>query len=400
MTHQTHLAAPVIGSTLGSARHYGMDWLRIGAFALLIFYHIGMGFVPWDWHVKWNETPDWVQYPMMATNGWRLALLFIVSGYASAAMLTKASIGSFFRSRCARLLIPLVFGIVVVVPVQPWIELMFKHGYEEGFAYFLTEDYFRFGALEGIVLPTWQHLWFVVYLFVYTAVLALLYAVLPTRVRAAITSGAAKLLTGPGILLIPMLYFGLRVFVLFPGHFDTHALVDDLPAHMSFFAAFLFGLLLFHAPSVWDAVRKYWKVSAIIAAVSYAGMIVFLARYGMTELSQAQTFQYGALRIVQAWTAIIALLGIADRFLNHNLPSRVMLTEAVFPFYIIHQTIIVVVLWYLLPTGVGTLTAFLIVLVVTLAGCWLFYRIGREIPGFRLLIGLRYWSNPARKARG
>ena len=35
-----------------AGRHYGMDWLRIGAFALLILYHIGMYFVPWDWHVK------------------------------------------------------------------------------------------------------------------------------------------------------------------------------------------------------------------------------------------------------------------------------------------------------------------------------------------------------------
>jgi membrane protein DedA with SNARE-associated domain len=47
-------------------RHYGMDWLRIGAFALLIFYHIGMYFVPWDWHVKIVPTIDWVALPMLA----------------------------------------------------------------------------------------------------------------------------------------------------------------------------------------------------------------------------------------------------------------------------------------------------------------------------------------------
>jgi uncharacterized membrane protein SpoIIM required for sporulation len=110
--------------------------------------------------------------------------------------------------------------------------------------------------------------------------------------------------------------------------------------------------------------------------------------------------QYGILRIIQAWTAIIALLGIADRYLNFDKPIRTMLTEAVFPFYIIHQTIIVVVIWYLLPTGVGIFTAFVIVLLATVVGCWIFYRVGREIPGFRLLIGLRYWSNPAAKARG
>ena len=60
----------------GAIRHLGMDWLRIGAFALLILYHIGMVFVPWGWHVKSEPTIDWVAIPMLATNGWRLPLLF------------------------------------------------------------------------------------------------------------------------------------------------------------------------------------------------------------------------------------------------------------------------------------------------------------------------------------
>ncbi|HEX2792795.1 MAG TPA: hypothetical protein VHN58_00045, partial [Croceicoccus sp.] len=71
----------------GARRHYGMDWLRIGAFALLIGYHIGMFFVPWDWHVKSDPVEQWVALPMLLVNGWRLSLLFLVSGYASAAML-------------------------------------------------------------------------------------------------------------------------------------------------------------------------------------------------------------------------------------------------------------------------------------------------------------------------
>ena len=62
------------------ARHYGLDWLRIGAFGLLILYHIGMFFVPWDWHVKTARPMDWVAIPMLLTNSWRLVLLFVVSG--------------------------------------------------------------------------------------------------------------------------------------------------------------------------------------------------------------------------------------------------------------------------------------------------------------------------------
>ena len=118
-------------------RHYGMDWLRIGAFALLIFYHIGMVFVPWGFHIKTARPMDWVEIPMLLTNPWRLTLLFVVSGYASRALWLKSpSIRSFLGNRSARLLIPLVFGMAVIVPPQTWVELVGKHGYGQSYLWF------------------------------------------------------------------------------------------------------------------------------------------------------------------------------------------------------------------------------------------------------------------------
>ena len=88
-------------------RHYGLDWLRIGAFAILIFYHIGMVFVPWAYHVKSAHVADWVTLPMLASNAWRLTLLFVVSGYASRALLSRSPhLSGFVRNRSARLLVP------------------------------------------------------------------------------------------------------------------------------------------------------------------------------------------------------------------------------------------------------------------------------------------------------
>src|SRR3546814_9044855 len=108
-----------------------------------------MFFVPWGWHVKIDPTIDWVAIPMYATNGWRLPLLFLVSGYASAALVSKlGGAGAFAKSRSARLLIPLAFGVVVVIPPQPWIELVTQHGYAKSLGAFWTSDYFRFGTLE------------------------------------------------------------------------------------------------------------------------------------------------------------------------------------------------------------------------------------------------------------
>ena len=89
------------------------------------------------------------------------------------------------------------------------------------------------------------------------------------------------------------------------------------------------------------------------------------------------------------WGAIVALLGIADRFWNHDRPYRAMLTEAVFPFYIIHQTIIVVLGWYLLRFALPGIAEFAILLAATVGGCWAFYLVGREIAPLRPLIGLK-----------
>src|SRR3546814_21142605 len=141
---------------------------------------------------------------MYATNGWRLPLLFLVSGYASAALVSKlGGAGAFARSRSARLLIPLLFGVVVVIPPQPWIELVTQPGYANSLGAFWTSDYFRFGTLEGIVLQTWQPLWFVVYLWVYTLLADLLLAIIQAAARARPAAAAASLLGGGGLRTMP-----------------------------------------------------------------------------------------------------------------------------------------------------------------------------------------------------
>ena len=92
-------------------------------------------------------------------------------------------------------------------------------------------------------------------------------------------------------------------------------------------------------------------------------------------------------RLVQGWATIVALIGIADRFANRDHPRRAMLAEAVFPFYIIHQTIIVVVGWWLLQGQVAALPAFLLLVADTVGGCWAFYLGRRRIDSLRQMIG-------------
>lgn len=368
-----------------------MDWLRIGAFALLIFYHIGMVFVPWNFHVKTAHPIDGLQIPMQALNAWRLPLLFVVSGYASRAIFVARAVpGGFAWQRTVRLLVPTLAAIILIVPPQPWIELTTKHGYPHGLIHFWTHDYFRFGTLYGLVLPTWQHLWFVVYLWVYTLALALLLAMAPARLKSAAAMGADRALGGVLVLLVPMLLLVGNWTCFFPGYPETHALFDDGPVHGVYFMMFLFGFHLRESPALWAAIRRWWWLGAVLSVPGYAVVAALeIAYLGPARMSRAEWFGFGVARVVQSWGAIVALIGAADRFANHDHPWRRLLNEGVFPFYIIHQTIIVVVEGELLRFGLHPAAEFAVLLAVTIPGCWLFYLVGREIGWLRPLIGLR-----------
>lgn len=381
-------------------RHYGMDWLRIGAFALLILYHIGMFFVPWGWHVKTAAPLDWVQFPMLATNAWRLPLLFTVSGFATAAVLGKsAGVASFLRDRTARLLVPTLFAAVLILPPQPWVELVSQHGYAAGFAHFWAEDYFRFGTLDGIVLPTWQHLWFVVYLWVYTLALVAILTLTPGVARASFARFTDDLLGGPGLLLVPLAWLAGHMAISWPGAEPNHALVGDWTAHRMYFPAFAFGFFLADAPRTWRAIRRLWKVAGLLAILGYVivAAILLLWLAGIVP-DTALRLPFAGGRLMMGWCAIVALIGLADRSWNRDHPWRRTLTEAMFPFYIVHQTIIVVLGWYLLRFALPAGLEFVALLAATIAGCWLFYRGGREVGWLRPLIGLRPLAPGSRSA--
>lgn len=377
-----------------AGRHYGMDWLRIGAFMLLIGYHVGLAFSPWGFELKSDKTADWVAMPLLALNAWRLSLLFAISGYASAALFAKLERpGRFARERAARLGIPLIFGMLVLVTPQPWVALVTQHGYPHDFWYFLTHDYFRPQDMDGVMVPTWMHLWFVVYLMVYTAI-ACLALLLPRAVRAAAGRGASWLLAGPLLLPLPILYIFLAR-QLPNGWTDSHALVDDPAAHLVYGAMFAFGWLLRGSENLRRVIAGQWKIAAVLAVVSTAGVVGVEHTWpGDTPLPEQYWPPFLVTRACQAWATIIALFGIADRFWNRDHRWRATLAEGVFPFYIIHQTIILIAGYFMLMWDWPMAAQFAYLIATTAIGCWLFYWVGRNIGPLRPLIGLKRHRAP------
>ncbi|HEX4693039.1 acyltransferase [Sphingomonas sp.] len=379
-------------------RHFGMDWLRIGAFAILILYHVGMVFTPWNFHVKTAQPVEWLSAAMLISNPWRLTLLFVVSGYASRALFAKSDgVRGFFASRTARLLIPLAFGVVAMVPPQTWVELATQHGYGQDFGHFLLFDYFRFTSIDGVGVPTWNHLWFVGYLWTYTAVLALLLLIPRPQT---LQHWFDRAFGGWRALVLPALYLVLSQVVIFHRWSDSQDVIHDGVAHLAYFPAFLFGFGLARSRPVMAGLVASWKPAAAIAIASYAfGASLELLYPGNQVPPEWLSTPMLVAHQLQSWSAVAALIGIAERYLNHDAAIRPTLTEAVFPFYLIHQTIIVLVEYWLQPLGLGAGGEFFVLVVATIAGCWAFYLIGREVSWLRPLIGLRRRARPATAPR-
>lgn len=372
---------------LPAGRLYGLDWLRIGAFALLILYHIGMYFVEWDWHVKAARPQEWLELPMMALNPWRLLLLFLISGVASRILLRKlGGAGAFARGRSARLLIPLLAGVILFVPPQPWAELSEKAGYADGYLHFWMNDYFRFGDTAGVILPTYNHLWFVVYLWLYTMALALL-ATLPASARARLQDLFDRLFSGWGLLVLPILYLAATRIFLHPLFPETHAIVDDPYTHAVYAAAFFFGVAAAGSEGILKGVGARWKAAALLGAAAYAAIVVMdvsiAGDSGEIELLARQIA-----RSIQAWGVTVGLLGFALVHLHRDGPVRRYLTDAIFPWYIAHQSIIVLAGHALKPQGLAPSAEFAIILAATAVACFAFYEGGRRISWVRPLIGL------------
>ena len=146
-------------------RKYFLDWLRVIAFALLILFHVGLLYVPWYYNIKSERIFEELQYAMIALNPWRLALLFFISGVACRFLLAKLSPGGFAKDRLRRLVPVVLLGMLVINPVQVYVEFLHKDIISGGYMQFWLGSYLIAEPYPNRIVPTWDHLWFLVYLY-------------------------------------------------------------------------------------------------------------------------------------------------------------------------------------------------------------------------------------------
>ena len=375
-------------------RLYFLDWIRIFAFCLLIFYHTGMYYVTWDWHVKSPYASDAIEPLMMLSSPWRLSLLFMISGVATAFMLKKFRVGALLRQRSWRLLVPLVFGMFVIVPPQSYLEVVEKVAYHGSYGEFMrlyVTGYHGFcRGNDCLIMPTWNHLWFVAYLWAYTMIGGLIVWLLGARFSA-VSDALGRLLRGWRIVVLPVAVLALARFTLADRFEATHALVDDWYNHAQYFFLFSLGALLAMQTEFWARVEALRFTSLGLWLASWALIVCYWsipeALASTPEIQQWKPV-FRTIYCICQWAPILTVCGFGRRHLNFDSAKRRYLTEAVFPVYILHQTLIVCMAHWMKPIKLAPGIEGVFLIVLTFAISFGVFEVVRRIAVLRPLFGL------------
>ena len=350
-------------------RRYDLDWLRVMAFYLLIFYHTALIFVSWNFHIKNGETSKALEPLLLFLNQWRLPLIFFISGAVIRFSLGYRKSYQFIIERHNRLLIPLVFGMFVIIPPQ----IYFEH-LQHGIIYKSYSEFYS-KVLEMIPYPegnfSWHHLWYIIYLFVYCLLCLPIFLIIRNPKTKGVLLKIGEFLNKPHKLFLPVIILAVIYFLLRDKWGNDRNLVSDWFNFSYYLAIFLFGYITCSIEPIWDTIEKSRHTTLIISIISFFGLLLLWWRPVVTvNWNQLLLKPLQAIIVsVNIWGWILTILGFGKKYLNK--PSKILkyANESVYPFYILHQTILVIFGFYFaqidIPIFVKLITLYLIVFIVS-----------------------------------
>jgi hypothetical protein len=389
------------------SRRNDIDAVRVIALCLLILYHVGMIYVAgWDFHLKSTYQAEWLQWPMLLLNRWRMPLLFAVSGIAIALYNPGRGTGRFALSRTWRLLLPLVFGMFAIVPVQAYCEAMTRGTIEPGFGSFLWRYVhvhpWPAGSFTGWQFGiTWNHLWYLAYLWIYTLILIPLLPLLESNSAVRLQAWVASR-RGWQLILLPTIPFFAYRLLLAPRFPETHALFGDWYLHAEYFTAFIAGYVVARSEAFWQTVLIQRRDILTTAAGAFLGYVSLRVAGTLwpngSWWDEAPSLWRAISQASQAlymWTALLAIFGYGYAWLNRPLRWLPYASEAVYPWYILHQSLMIVIAYNLIPLQLGPFWEPLLILIGTIGGCLFLHEfVIRRIGLLRPLFGLKGVSHP------
>ncbi|TAJ96137.1 MAG: glucan biosynthesis protein [Reyranella sp.] len=380
-----------------ATRRADLDWLRVLAFGLLIFYHAGMAWSGWTWHVTSPDSLEGLREAMRFLNRWRMPLIFVVSGAAVMLALGNRTPGAFVRDRLKRLLLPLAFGMAVIVPPQVYLERLYSGQFTGSFLQWLPH------AFDGVYPKgnlSWHHLWFVAYVLVLTLVLLPVFLWARSAAGQAAVGTAGRSAARFGLQWLMVLPLAASTLWLAPISWNINGLIGDWHGLVSYGALLLYGAFIFGSPDLLEALQRQRLLSLAVGLIAYAILYVgFFAGTVRPTIPPEARPVFALLSAVNVMAWLFAIIGFARRYLVRRPAFLSEATEAVYPFYLIHQTVTVIAVWGLLQIGAPPLLGFVAAVVATFAGTWLIYAgLVRPWRWIRPLFGMKALVPEARRS--
>lgn len=356
-------------------RYVFLDWLRVIAIAGVLFYHVGMMFVPWGWHVKNAITTPSLEPVMDIMHRLRMPLLFVVAGAVACYSLRSRGQLAFIRERATRLLIPLVFGMFVLVPPQVFCERIVNGQWQGTFW-----DFYRERVLQFQPYPqgnfSWHHLWFIVYLLVMAIVFS------PLLKRLCSWSLQAGKLKADYWMITYALVPGTAEALLRPHFHETHALINDWYLLALYSSLFVGGALLAATPDAYAWLMQ--KRRALLGVfVGLLPVIIALKHIWWPDWLDAYMAN------LFTWLFILTAIAYGYRYCTGGGKVFEYLREAAYPFYLLHQTVIIVLAMWILPQSWSIAVKFAVSFVAAGSASLLVYELAvRRFALMRWLFGL------------
>lgn len=340
-------------------RRHDIDLLRVLSLGTLIIYHTSLLYGTKAWFLNSEENIRLIDLIAVGSHPWRMSLLFFLSGLVTSSLLEKKSVGEIRRSRTRQLLLPLIVGVLLIVP--PQIYLSRFNPLPELSYWEFWKDY----VISGIRL---EHMWFLAYLWIYIFAWSIVWPRLE-RYWPGIPSAFASSLKGANLFVAPIIYLSILRLWLYPIVGETSVITNDPYAHILYFSMFMAGSLLMNEQSFWREIDRQRWVSCALAFISFLAMATVVVAIPREQWPDALVVVMRIVRSIFQWCAIIALLAFARRIATR--PNRVVthLNKSILTYYVVHQTIIVILAYSASVLGFLDVTSFVPIVFATALIC-------------------------------
>jgi glucan biosynthesis protein C len=387
------MSTRISGAPATSQRRWDIDWLRTLAVLLLFPFHTARIFDIWEeFYVKSEQTSKALSYIIAYLGPWHMPLFFLLAGASTWFALRKRSGAVYTKERIKRLLVPFIFGVLVLIPPQSYLGLRNHSDYAGSFWHWFPSFFQPISEdMDGYFLGghTWGHLWFIAHLLLYSLVALPLFLYLNREAGQRLIGRLAVFCTRRGMIFL----FGIPLLL-------TLSFPDIAGGNPLFYILlFIYGYILMADARFGEAVGRHRAVALALGPA----VLVILAYFNVTHWPKGIPDWLLSLLSDYAeafipWFCLIALLGYAEQFLSFTNRLLKYSAEASYPFYIIHQTAIVVIGFYViqwegspsLGAGFSLGIKFLIILFASVVATVLVYDLlVKRYNATRFLFGMR-----------